>query len=65
MTFKTGSPMVVTMGQQYRVGEKPTVIMYTYINRHAAETPNETKQHTKRGEGILIIYKNSAVDIQQ
>ena len=48
MTFKTGSPMVVTMDQQYRVEEKPTVIMYTYINRHA-ETPNETKQHTKRG----------------
>ena len=30
--------MVVTMGQQYNVGEKPTVIMYTYINRHAGPT---------------------------
>ena len=27
--------MVVTLGQQYNVGEKPTVILYTYINRHA------------------------------
>ena len=27
--------MVVTFGQQYNVGEKPTVILYTYINRHA------------------------------
>ena len=23
--------MVVTLGQQYNVGEKPTVILYTYI----------------------------------
>ena len=23
--------MVITLGQQYNVGEKPTVIMYTYI----------------------------------
>ena len=34
--------MVVTLGQQYNVGEKPTVILYTYINRHAG-TPNITK----------------------
>ena len=27
--------MVVTLGQQYKVGEKPTVTLYTYINRHA------------------------------
>ena len=27
--------MVVTLGQQYNIGEKPTVIMHTYINRHA------------------------------
>ena len=31
---------IVTLGQQYNVGEKPTVIiLYTYINRHAG-TPN-------------------------
>ena len=23
--------MVITLGQQYNVGEKPTVILYTYI----------------------------------
>ena len=35
--------MVVTLGQQYHVGEKPTVILYTYIiNRHAG-TPDKTK----------------------
>ena len=26
--------MLVTLGQQYTAEEKPTVIMYTYINRH-------------------------------
>ena len=32
--------MEITLGQQYNVGEKPTVILYTYINRHAG-TPEE------------------------
>ena len=37
--------MVVTLGQQYNTGEKPTVIMLytTYINRHSG-TPDKTKQ---------------------
>ena len=34
--------MVVTVGQQDNVGEKPTVILYTYVNRHA-ETPSNTE----------------------
>ena len=35
--------MVVTLVQQYNdVGEKPTVILYTYINRHAG-TSNKNK----------------------
>ena len=40
--IKSGSPMVVTYGQQYHVGEKPTVVLYTYINRHAG-TPSKTE----------------------
>ena len=28
--IQTDSPIVVTLGQQYNVGEKPTVILYTY-----------------------------------
>ena len=32
--------MVVTLGQQYNIGETPTVILYTYINRHAG-TPEK------------------------
>ena len=33
--YLNGSPLVVTLGQQYNVGEKPTAILYTYINHHA------------------------------
>ena len=36
--------MVITLGQQYNVGEKPTVILYTYINRHAG-TPTKGRQN--------------------
>ena len=32
--------MEITLGQQYNVGEKYTVILYTYINRHAG-TPEK------------------------
>ena len=32
--------MVVILGQQYNIGEKPTVILYTCINRHAG-TPEK------------------------
>ena len=50
MAFKRvprlGSPMEITLGQQYNVGEKPTVILYTYINRHAG-TPENSKNKTE------------------
>ena len=35
--------MAVTLGQQYNVGEKPTVILYTYINHHAEPAINHNK----------------------
>ena len=37
--------MVVTLGKKYDIGEKPTVILYTYINRHAA-TPKPQSGNT-------------------
>ena len=43
MAFK--SPMVVTLGQQYNPGEKPTVMLYTYINLHEG-TPDKNKTKT-------------------
>ena len=33
--------MVVTLGQQYNVGEKPTVIVYTYVMQ--GHQTNKTK----------------------
>ena len=51
--------MVITMGQQYNVGEKPTVILYTYINRHAGTpTKGKTKQYIKQ----TIIETRTAED---
>ena len=38
--------MEITLGQQYNVGEKPTVILYIYINRlqgHQKNIKNETE----------------------
>ena len=41
--------MVVTLGQQFNIGEKPTVVLYTYIiNRHAG-TPEK-----KRNKNIVV-----------
>ncbi|CAM9569335.1 unnamed protein product [Ascophyllum nodosum] len=42
--------MVITLGQQYNVGEKPTVILYAYINRHAGKP-------TKKGKTKQYIIK--------
>ena len=54
----TDSTMVKTLGHQYNVGEKPTVILYTYINRHAG-TPNTTKQKQRvHPLNSVIIYNN-------
>ena len=49
--------MVVTLGQQYHVGEKPTVILYTYINRHAQGHQTIFKNKRQKG-GVAIIYDN-------
>ena len=52
--------MKITLGQQYNVGEKPTVILYTYINRHAG-TPEKTVKTKQRqcstpSHMVVIIY---------
>ena len=57
--------MVVTLRQhQYDVGEKPTVILYTYdINRHA-ESPNMIKYKTLQYivKRIVLKYDHSAIE---
>ena len=40
--------MVVTLGQQYIVGEKPIVMLYTYINHHAGT------RDKKRNKNIVV-----------
>ena len=34
----------IELGQQYNIGEKPTVILYTYINRHAGTPEKQRKK---------------------
>ena len=38
--------MQITLGQQYNVGEKPTVMLYIYINRHVGTPEKHQKQKT-------------------
>ena len=47
-----GFAMVVILGQQYNVEEKPTVIVYTYINRHAG-TPDKKQKQNKNNVTII------------
>ena len=67
-----GSPMVVTLGQQYNVGEKPTVILYTYVMQGHQTNLNKnivahttTKTNQKQGstslDRIVITYDDSAI----
>ena len=52
----SNSPMVVTLGQQYNVGEKPTVILYTYINRHAGTPDRHQKQNRNNVVRSTLLY---------
>ena len=38
--------MVVTLGQQYNIGENPTVVLYSYINRHAGTPEKQRRQNS-------------------
>ena len=58
--------MVVTLlGQQYNTGEKPTVILYTYINRHAG-TPDKKqkkqKQYSTTSNMVVQVYQVRSLD---
>ena len=48
--------MTVTLGQQYNIGEKPTVILYTYINRHAGTPEKQRRQKSTSSNMVVIIY---------
>ena len=49
--------MVVTLGQQYNIGEKPTVILYTYINPPSRDNrkPTETKKLCSTSSNMVVI----------
>ena len=48
--------MVVTLGQQYHVAEKPTVILYTtYINRLAG-TPDKRKAKDSMSLDHILLH---------
>ena len=51
-----GFPVVVTLGQQYNVGEKHTVMLYTYliINLHAG-TPKNTLTN-KTNVVVVVVH---------
>ena len=50
--------MVVTLGQQYNIGEKLTVILHTYLNRHAGtpEKLQKQKHCSTLSNMVVIIY---------
>ena len=48
--------MVVKLGQQYNIGEKPTVVLYTYINRHAGTPAKQREQNNTSSNMVVIIY---------
>ena len=47
--------MTVTFGQQYNIGEKPTVILYTYINRHAGTPEKQRRQKSISSNMVVIV----------
>ena len=49
-----GFPNVITSGQQDNIGEKPSVILYTYINLHAG-TP-KPQSFLSKSSGLLRSY---------
>ena len=49
--------MVVTLGQQYNIGEKPTVILYTYINRHAGTPEKQRRQNSTSNMEVIIVAR--------
>ena len=48
--------MVVLLAQQCNIGEKPTVILYTYINRQAGAPEKQRKQkHCSASSNMVVI----------
>ena len=50
--------MQITLGQQYNIGENPTVMLYTYFNRQAGTQEKQQKQKycSTSSNMLVIIY---------
>ena len=54
--------MVVSLVQPYNTGEKPTLMLYTCINRHAGiPDKNKTKTLLVHSKNMFIISSNISV----
>ena len=61
-----GFPNVTRSGRQYNIGEKPSVILYTYINLHAG-TPKPQSFLSKSPElqySNMVLYGLSKVKVK-
>ena len=54
--------MQITLGQQYNVGEKPTVILYIYINRHVGTPENINKRQCNTPSHMVVIHITKVVN---
>ena len=58
--------MQITLGQQYNVGEKPTVIQYIYINRHAGAPEKHKKTNQRQcstpSHMVVVIYITKTIN---
>ena len=54
--------MVVTLDQQYNTGEKLTVMLYTYINRHAVHAAAELGRNPVSKHQIQPEYGDEQAD---
>ena len=61
-----GFPNVTTSGRQYNVGEKPSVILYTYINLHAG-TP-KSQSFLSKSPGLqcsnMVLYGLKGIKVK-
>ena len=59
--------MQMTLGPQYNVGEKPTVILYIFINRpqgHQKNVRKNQRQCSTPSHMVVVIYITKAINIK-
>ena len=55
-----GFPNVTTSGRQYNIGEKPSVILYTYINLHGGTPKPQSFLSKSSGlQGSVVIISRT------